>query len=608
MTTRAGLVAISIVAAAFAAACGPTHKTSSGTGSDAGPVATDAAPVDTGPLPHTLESIAITPTNPLIQLDLNTESSQGFVAMAEYSDGSAEDVSATATWTVANPMVGAMTGSTLLIPAFTSAGAQTSVISATANGVTGQAQITVVAYRQTGPQTDFFFILPYQDPMGAQSKPLAFSTAVPALDVFFLMDTTGSMTGEIQNLQNALTSTVIPGITTAVANSEFGVGALEDFPISPYGSTDPIGTTNDDCRQGTNQPDQPLKLMQPITASTTAVQTGVAALSTMNGNNVVPIGCGDDWPEGSMESIYQAASGSGLTGPSPTSVPANHTGIGGVGFRQGTMPVIVTISDADSHGPDRTGTCTIQGFGTQSEQYTGTVAAVAHTTQNTKDALNGICARFVGIAAIQNPNIYSASCTPESYMTDLATSTGARVPPAAWDVGTRPAGCSESQCCTAANGAGRAPDANGLCPVVFDVSTDGTGVSTNIVTGIQMLTRFAQFTVTDQTIGVGSDTSGNPLPAPHTTADFLKSIQPTSFMVPAAPPVIPDPTFDQTSFYSVTPGTVVSFAVHAFNDFVPQTSQAQIFSATITVLAGGCTPLDQRDVLILVPPMPITIN
>ena len=41
---------------------------------------------------------------------------------------------------------------------------------------------------------------------------------------------------------------------------------------------------------------------------------------------------------------------------------------------------------------------------------------------------------------------------------------------------------------------------------------------------------------------------------------------------------------------------------------MPQTDQAQIFHATIQVLAGGCTPLDQRDVLILVPPTPVVIN
>jgi hypothetical protein len=143
---------------------------------------------------------------------------------------------------------------------------------------------------------------------------------------------------------------------------------------------------------------------------------------------------------------------------------------------------------------------------------------------------------------------------------------------------------------------------------VFLASSTGTGLGTSVVTGIQMLTRFATFDVTRVPMGVGTDVNGNPLPAGHTTADFLKTIAPATFVLPPPPPVLPNPTFDATTFHNVTPGTQVGFTVDAFNDFVPQTDQAQIFHATIQVLAGGCTPLDQRDVLILVPPSPVVIN
>lgn len=580
------LLALSVVA------CGPTSKHHS----DGGVGDADDASVDAAPLPHTLVSLEVTPTNPLIELDLNADGSQGFTVTGHFQDGVDEDVTAQATWAVMNPAVGAMTGSTLLIPAFTAAAAETSLITASVGGLTGQAQITVVAYRRSGTQQDFFFILPYQDPTGQQTKPLDFSTTIPALDVFFLMDTTGSMYGEISNLQSALTGTVIPGIQSAVANTQFGVGALEDFPVDSYGNLH-----GSDCgRGGDSTPDQPFKLRQAITNNVSAVQTAVNGLS--NGVNA-PIGCGNDWPEGGFEAIYQAATGEGLSAPSPTSVPANHTGIGGVGFRAGTMPVIVDVGDAMSHGVGETAVCTYTG---ESAAYTGSVATVAHSRAQTKTALANICARVVGIAAIQTS--LTADCSPEEYLRDLATSTGARVPPAAWDVGTRPAGCSATQCCTGQNGAGMAPDADGLCPVVFDVAPNGTGVSTNIVTGIQMLTRFATFDVPTDRQGVMTDVDGNPLPMGYTTADFIKTVAPTSFVLPPPPPVLPNPTFDATTFHNVTPGTQVSFAVNAFNDFVPQTDQAQIFRATIRVLAGGCTPLDQRDVLILVPPTPIVIQ
>jgi hypothetical protein len=571
----------------FIAACGPHMKKPGGDGGTS-----DGATSDTPVAQHTLQSLGVTPTNPIVELDLNTPGSQDFTVTGYYADGVNEDLTSQVTWQVMNPNVGAMTGATLAIPAFTAASAEVSKIDATFGGLTGEAQITVVAYRKTGAQQDFFFILPYQDPTGQMSKPLDFATTIPALDVFFLMDTTGSMAGEIKNLQTALTGTVIPGIQNAVANSQFGVGALEDFPVSPYGNAS-------GCPDGTA--DQPFKLRQTITNNSSAVLSAVNGLSTSAGR---PIGCGNDLAEGGLESIYQAATGEGLTAPSPTSVPANHTGIGGVAFRQGTMPVIVTITDAFTHGKNETATCTTGGT-TYTSGYAGTVVSVAHSRAETKTALGNVCARVVGIAA--QPG-YPVACTGEEYLRDLATSTGARVPPAAWDVGMRPNGCGATQCCTGQNGVGVATDADGLCPVVFDVASDGTGVSTNIVTGIQMLTRFATFDVPTDTQGVTTDINNNPLPAGHTTADFIKAVMPQSFVLPPPPPNLPNPTYDATTFHNVTPGTQVTFAVDAFNDFVMQTDQAQIFKATIRVLAGGCTPLDQRDVLILVPPMPITVQ
>ena len=588
MLSRLGLF---VVVSCAAAACGP-HHTEGANDANGG---TDGR-VDGAPLPHTLQSIDVEPQNQIVQLDLNTAGTQDFTVTAVYADGVNEDVTAQATWTVGNPMVGAFSNATLEIPAFTASTAITSPISATVGMLTGQAQITIAAYRQTGTTQDFFFILPYQDPAGPVTKPLAFSTSVPALDVFFLMDTTGSMAGEIVNLQNALTTSVIPGIQAAVTNSQFGVGSLQDFPIQPYG----VASSANDCGVGLDQPDQPLRVLQGITGTTSQVQAGVSALSTGG----APIGCGDDWPEGGIEAIYQAATGEGLTTPAPTNIPANHTGVGGVGFRQGTMPVIVAITDAASHAKDEPGQCSLTN---DVKAYAGDVANVAHTRAQAKAAVAGICGRVVGIAAIQG-NPFTPDCTPEEYLSDLATSSGARVPPVAWDVGTRPAGCGAGQCCTAQNGGGRAPDADGLCPVVFDVATDGTGVGANIVTGIQMLTRFATFDVTSDRAGVLTDIDGVALPTPHTTADFLTTIIPTGAVVPVPPPVLPTPTFDATAFHTVTPGTVVSFAVNAFNDFVPATNQAQIFRATIRVLAGGCTPLDQRDVLVLVPPSPIIVN
>jgi hypothetical protein len=474
----------------------------------------------------------------------------------------------------------------------------------------------VVAYRQTGEQTDFFFVLPYDDTMH-QDKPLDFSTAIPALDVFFLMDTTGSMQDEINTLQLSLTTPttgVIDSILATEPNTEFGVGALEDFPVTvgadQYGETTAtcVGTLPYSAAYGDGTDDQPFKLRQTITSDTTLLQNAFDGLTHPSAATppyvLETIGCGGDLPEAGFEAVYQAATGAGLTGPSPTSVPA-----GSAGFRTGAMPVIVSLSDAVSHGTDETVTCSYQegsatiSFGPTQLNYGGSVASVAHSREQTATAVENICGRFVGIAPVKG-------CDAEEYMTYLSTQTGARVPPVAWDVGTRPAGCSTGQCCTGQNGVGMSPDADGLCPLVFRTSASGTGVSSGVTTGIEMLARFAEFDVPTQESGVMTDIYGNPLPGTHSTADFLKSVTPSSYVLPPPPPVIPPPTIDANGvqFDGVTPGTQVTFTIDAYNDFVPETDQGQIFEATISVLAGGCNVLDQRTVLILVPPMPVVIQ
>jgi hypothetical protein len=528
-----------------------------------------------------------------VELDLNMPSSQVFTAVGHYADGVDEDLTARVTWSLSNPAVGTLSANMLAIPAFTAVGVQFARITANLDGVEGQAQITLVAYRRTGTSQDFFFVLPYEDPMGPATRPLDFGTQVPSLDVFFLMDTTGSMFGEITNLKNAVTGTIVPGVQAQIPNTQFGAGAYEDFPVLPYGSL-----AGADCgRGGLPTPDQPLHLFQTITNNTTALQTAVNQFSTATG----PIGCGQDWPEAGIEALYQVATGQGLTGPGPTSVPAHSGGVGGVSFRPETMPVIVTITDAMFHAPGETATCS-----TDSVNYGGTVAAVAHTRAQAKTALNNICARTVGVASAE-PTL-PANCSGQTDLEDFATATGARVPPSAWDVPARPAGCAAGQCCTNTNGTGRAPDANGLCPLVFKTDQNGTGLGNHIVTGLKMLTRFATFGVTSERQGAAADVDGNPLPASRTTADFIKSVTPTGFMLPPPPPTIPPPTFNTTDFFGVTPGTRVQFDVKAHNDFVPQTSQPQVFRAVIRVLAGGCTALDQREVLILVPPTPIVLQ
>ena len=53
---------------------------------------------------------------------------------------------------------------------------------------------------------------------------------------------------------------------------------------------------------------------------------------------------------------------------------------------------------------------------------------------------------------------------------------------------------------------------------------------------------------------------------------------------------------------SLAPGTPVAFELVGRNDIVPPTDAPQLFTVTITAQADGCVALDDREVLVLVPP------
>ena len=546
---------------------------------DGGPGGDGNAAGDSASGQHKLAAIYISPLNKILEVDLNKPASQAYTAKGSFEDGKDEDLTGKVVWKSSNSKLGAFKGAALQVPPMSKTGAAVTQISATYEGITAKAQLTVVSYRKSGPKTDFFFILPYQDKTGKKNKPLDFSTNVQNLDVFFAMDVTGSMTQEIKNLQTGLKTVVVPGIQAQIKGTQFGAGAYMDFPISPYGKT---------------PTDQPFVLFQTITANTGAVQAAVNKYSTALGK---PMGHGGDLPESSLEALYQIATGQGLSSPAPTKVAANHSGIGGVGFRKGSMPVVLTVTDAMFHAPGEKGTCS-----SANASYSGSVLAVAHSRKQTKDALKKICARIVGIAPQM---VGKPQCSGLYDLEDFAKTTGALVPPDTWDVPARPPNCAKGWCCTGVNGAGRPPPTGGLCPLVFETTSAGAGLSSSVVSGIKMLARFAPFDVTTQLVGHTADINGKPLPAGKTTADFITRVQPKSFKKPPPPPKLPDPTMDTKGFKNVSPGTTVTFTVEAYNTFLKTSSEVRIFRAVIKVLAGECTDLDQREVFILVPPAPI---
>ncbi|MEM6990330.1 MAG: hypothetical protein AAF721_07535 [Myxococcota bacterium] len=522
--------------------------------------------------------VSVEPSELVIELDLGQSTVQNYTVLGHYADGSTVDLTGEAAFFSNNPQVGIMNGTTLQVGSHASSFFDSTLVQVEAAGFSGAAQLTLAVYRKTGEQQDFFFVLPYEDPAGTQAKPLTFSTDVQSLDVFFNVDTTGSMTGPINNLQSSLVS-IIADIQTQINDTYFGVASFEDYPISGYG---------DNPCSASGVADQPFNLLQEITNSVPNAQAAVNALSVGAGG--APVGCGADGAESNIEALYQIATGDGLVGPGATNVPANGAGIGGVAFRDGAMPVVVSITDAVSHDT-QSNNC--------SQQYGGAVAGVAASKNDAMNALGGICARVVSVAV----GNYSTSCGPLADGTEFAQTTGAMIPPEAWDlvVGGRPAGCGPGQCCTGINSAGVGTDGQGMCPLVYRANSAGSGLDNGVTDGVQMLAAYAPFDVTTAVDGVAQDADGFPTPAGVTTADLITAVTPVGHGVVPLPGAA-NPTLTATAFENVIPNTDVTFNIEAHNDVVPQESAPRLFEATVRVLASGCSDLDERTVFILVPP------
>ncbi len=407
--------------------------------------------------------------------------------------------------------------------------------------------------------TDFFFILPAGAP--PENAPLEFSSNIVQADVSMAMDTTGSMGGEIGNLRARFSSFIFPQIRAQIPNVAFGVSTFDDFPCSGHGSG----------------ADQPFILRHRVTTNLGNAQSAI---------NSIPLHSGADYFESGYESMFQTATGAGVSGcgasvpafdPGRGRVPGEADGtIGGVGFRDGSFPIVIHITDAPAHDE-------------------GAYGGFAASRDEAVNALRARQIRLVGVVS---------GSDPRGQLEYVARETGAVVPTCAWD-GARPGGCGGGQCCTGHGGAGRGADGGGTCPLVFDIDSGGNGLDIAAVTAIRALVNTTTFEVTtnlrrddDEFILTGVD-----------TRCFIQSIVPDHFEAPpgscSTTPSVADinpPDGVNDSYRNVTPGTQLFFNVTAQNaGCVAETDMPQAFTAFIDVVGDGLTVLDTQRVTIIVP-------
>lgn len=363
------------------------------------------------------------------------------------------------------------------------------------------------------------------------SAPVSFERSIvidpQRADIFFNLDTTGSMGEELAALRSSISTTIAPAADAAFSDVGFGISTFEDFPCSPYGSAT----------------DHPYLLVRAVTESLSLFRTSVDGIST---------GSGADSPESGYEALYQLATGAGRTGSTCLSITAGRDG----GFREGALPIVVHITDALSR------------------------TSPGATEDDAVDALTGIGARFIGIAS---------TTTPVSQLRTFANRVGGVVPTCAWGTTGRPSGCSASQCCTGTAGAGQSAT-EGMCPLVFTVAANGTGLGSAVTRGLEASARVSGIDVTATAV--------------HTTSACLdptlevRSVTPPADLCGDAP-VLTDVDSDgvDDTVAGAVAGTAVDYAVTLENDCI---NTAGVYPVTVS-LANGNTQFDPVTYYIYVP-------
>ncbi len=405
----------------------------------------------------------------------------------------------------------------------------------------------------TIPAEDFFVVLPYGGPV--VSRTLTFGTEINRADVFFLVDMTGSMGGERTNLIQGLVDTIIPGVEAAIENVEFGAGGFDDYPVSPVGG-------------GNDLPFYLLRDIAPADADTGA--WSIAAGPTTCPSNPatsdigeiqgapngrpdileavegLPCHGGGDGPEAYVPALYSTASGLGLswTGGSVPDrtcpVWPDEAGMrrGYPCFRPGALPIVLLFGDDAFHnGPED-----VNPYAFEAPSYDMTVTA-----------LRSIGARVIGI--------YSGGVTHPHYES-VATDTGT------------------------VDGSG--------APLVFDISSDGSGLSDAVVNAVASLVGGTPQDVSTRAENV----PGNP--DDFDASMFIEQLRPIEGYREGVAGAGYD-SHDDTTFFRVIPGTRVEFGID-FRNEVRAPEEAEIHKARIIVLGNGVAELDSRNVYIVVPP------
>jgi hypothetical protein len=226
---------------------------------------------------------------------------------------------------------------------------------------------------------NFIFIVPYNETPQPEQDTLVFKTDIQMADVYFIIDTSASMGGEIANLRDTLSSSIVPAVRDTIPDVWFGVGIFDQCPFRDYctSSGTPVGIEN----------------LQSLSGDASATQSALDSISgtTCNGAN-----------EPYIASLWLLATGDTSRWPTldPRDCPDPAAPIGYPCFRTGAIPIIVQAGDEHFYNESYKAGC--QDYPLFDEAMT---------------QLNAIHARYVGIAS-------SAGMWNSNGMQDTCAATG----------------------------------------------------------------------------------------------------------------------------------------------------------------------------------------
>jgi hypothetical protein len=386
-------------------------------------------------------------------------------------------------------------------------GCSPTMIDTDGDGFTDLAEYTVGTdcADSTSKYEGFYLILPYRPGGEPEVRTFDFSTEIRMADIFFLIDSTGSMYDEIDTIKARLQDTIVPGIVAEIPDAWIGLGELRD-----------------ECDDGYF----PVRVRQNVTNSIPLIQAAIDAFTDGGGCGYTTL----------LEALYQMVTGEGFGAHLPPAPGCLDAGWGYPCFRIGALPIFIAFSDAEARG------------GPSGTSWGSSIIPTPHTYAAVVNSLNDVGARFIGVD----------SGEADVDMRALSIDTGT----------------------VSVSGS----------PLLFEISSAGTGIDDTIVEAVVTLANQVAFDV---------DTAVEERPYVDDGVDateFVKRVTP--FDANPAENIV---GFDTVTFYGVLPGTILTFEVAFLNDFVPEEPMPRAFWCKIVVRANRTASLDEKNVLIIVP-------